>query len=430
MSDEQFADPNESDKAVLDYLNDLLSPGSSVPDDAPPESAGRAFSIDARQLAALKIQLPAAYRPRWTQRPQSQVAQARKRWLRNQQGTKRVKPKAKAFDHNDILLDLVIERPQESRQAAEASTGRQLPALRAGGETVTPRSKIPAKPLKLAPKPNTDPIGKPAKLTVAEPVAPKPIERAGLLVEPKLRVKPSPARTPESEKTAAKPALKEAIQPLPVVAEQKITKAPVPPVSKATPQSAGKVSVGKTGPVARQRSDTALIEDASALADGQPPNGWDTNGRPHWAQNPFECLLFKVAGLKLAVPLITLGGVHSLDKPLTPLFGMPKWFCGLFQYDSTNYKVIDSALWVMPDKYSAQWLETMHYVVCLQDTEWALGCTAIDTAFRLKPDQVKWRSERSKRPWLAGTVVTQMCALIDVDGLLSIVGEAANRRAK
>ena len=75
----------------------------------------------------------------------------------------------------------------------------------------------------------------------------------------------------------------------------------------------------------------------------------------------------------------------------------------------------------MPDKYQKSWLKDMQFIVCLQDTEWALGCSAIENAFRLQPDQVKWRTERSKRPWLAGTVVTHMCALVDVDGMLGTV---------
>jgi len=39
---------------------------------------------------------------------------------------------------------------------------------------------------------------------------------------------------------------------------------------------------------------------------------------------------------------------------------------------------------------------------------------------------IKWRGEGSKRPWLAGTVIAEMCALIDVPGLLSLLEE--NRR--
>ena len=35
--------------------------------------------------------------------------------------------------------------------------------------------------------------------------------------------------------------------------------------------------------------------------------------------------------------------------------------------------------------------------------------------FKVDRERVRWRSDRSQRPWLAGTLVEQMCALIDVD---------------
>jgi len=40
---------------------------------------------------------------------------------------------------------------------------------------------------------------------------------------------------------------------------------------------------------------------------------------------------------------------------------------------------------------------------------------------RISPDQVKWRSTQGKRPWLAGTVIEHMCALIHVDSLVALL---------
>src|SRR5262245_16635681 len=52
-------------------------------------------------------------------------------------------------------------------------------------------------------------------------------------------------------------------------------------------------------------------------------------GRPQWAAEPFECLLFDVAGLTLAVPLVCLGSIHSLEgRELNKLVGQPDWFLG------------------------------------------------------------------------------------------------------
>ena len=75
--------------------------------------------------------------------------------------------------------------------------------------------------------------------------------------------------------------------------------------------------------------------------------------RPSWGAEPFECLLFDVAGLKLAVPLVCLGSIYPLDgKELTPIFGQPEWFLGMLPGQNGNLKVLDTARWIMPERYS------------------------------------------------------------------------------
>ncbi|ERV12963.1 CheW domain-containing protein [Pseudomonas aeruginosa BL17] len=61
------------------------------------------------------------------------------------------------------------------------------------------------------------------------------------------------------------------------------------------------------------------------------------DGRPAWAAEPFECLLFDVAGLTLAVPLVCLGSIYPLEnQELTPLFGQPDWFLGILPSQAGN----------------------------------------------------------------------------------------------
>jgi purine-binding chemotaxis protein CheW len=48
---------------------------------------------------------------------------------------------------------------------------------------------------------------------------------------------------------------------------------------------------------------------------------------------------------------------------------------------------------------------------------------------RLNPEDVTWRSERSKRPWLAGTVKAAMCALLDVPQMGRILQSHDRKRA-
>ena len=46
------------------------------------------------------------------------------------------------------------------------------------------------------------------------------------------------------------------------------------------------------------------------LPPSNTPPPVESDGRPSWAAEPFECLLFDVAGLTLAVPLVCLGSIY------------------------------------------------------------------------------------------------------------------------
>lgn len=160
-----------------------------------------------------------------------------------------------------------------------------------------------------------------------------------------------------------------------------------------------------------------------ALSEEPQADPW-INGRPPWAQQGFDCLLFKVAGLTLAVPLAELGGVLALEAELTPLFGQPDWFLGLLPSKTVGtVKVIDTARWVMPEKYTEQSAENLRYVIRIEGSDWGMACHDVADAISLQPDQVRWRSDRGRRPWLAGTVVEHMCAIMDVKSLVDLVRE-------
>jgi purine-binding chemotaxis protein CheW len=153
------------------------------------------------------------------------------------------------------------------------------------------------------------------------------------------------------------------------------------------------------------------------------------DGRPDWAQEPFECLLFDVAGLTLAVPLVCLGSIYPLaGQELTPLFGQPDWFLGILPCQAGNLKVLDSARWVMPERYRDDFREGLQYVISVQGYEWGLAVHQVSRSIRLDPDEVKWRSQRSQRPWLAGTVIEHMCALLDVAALAELIASGAAKR--
>lgn len=150
------------------------------------------------------------------------------------------------------------------------------------------------------------------------------------------------------------------------------------------------------------------------------------DGRPAWAAEPFECLLFDVAGLTLAVPLVCLGSIYSLaGQELTPLFGQPDWFLGILRSQAGNLKVLDTARWVMPDRYRDDFRQGLQYVISVQGYEWGLAVHQVSRSLRLDPSEIKWRTQRGQRPWLAGTVIEHMCALLDVAELAELIASGA-----
>jgi purine-binding chemotaxis protein CheW len=160
-----------------------------------------------------------------------------------------------------------------------------------------------------------------------------------------------------------------------------------------------------------------------------PTPGVLLEGRPEWAQEPFECLLFDVAGLTLAVPLVCLGSIYPLaGQELTPLFGQPDWFLGILPCQAGNLKVLDTARWVMPDRYRDDFRDGLQYVISVQGYEWGLAVHQVSRSIRLDPNEVKWRSQRTQRPWLAGTVIEHMCALLDIASLAELIASGAAKR--
>jgi purine-binding chemotaxis protein CheW len=151
---------------------------------------------------------------------------------------------------------------------------------------------------------------------------------------------------------------------------------------------------------------------------------WAANGLPQWAQERFDVLLFNVAGLTLAVPLIALGQIYPLTDELTPLFGQADWFMGLQPTPMGKIRTVNTARFVMPEKYNDSFLDNAKYVMSLNGVLWGLALDSVNQPMRLDPDQVKWRNDRSKRPWLAGTVKDHMCALLDVPRIAQLLLDA------
>lgn len=145
-----------------------------------------------------------------------------------------------------------------------------------------------------------------------------------------------------------------------------------------------------------------------------------------YRQGNFQALFFNVAGLTIAVPLIELGGIHNIEKT-TSLMGKPDWFKGVMLHRDDKVNVVDTALWVMPEKCDENMKSSLNYqyIIMLSDSSWGLTAENLVDTITLKQDEVKWLDQSSKRPWLAGLVKDKMCALLDVNSLIQLLNDGS-----
>ena len=164
-------------------------------------------------------------------------------------------------------------------------------------------------------------------------------------------------------------------------------------------------------------SEQVEVPVAVAVPQSAPPPLVEVLGQPEWGKETFQALLFRVGGLTLAVPLVELSGVQEWHAAkVTPMPGHVPWYLGLTPYRERNVPVVDTAQLVMPEDRQGKlvpWQERLRHVVFIGDGSWGLACDELAQVVTLQPDEVRWRTSRTKRRWLAGTVIEHMCAILD-----------------
>lgn len=193
-----------------------------------------------------------------------------------------------------------------------------------------------------------------------------------------------------------------------------ITKTPEPAITVVKPVVAPEVK-----PVIN-------AEPVAAVAV-KPPQVKAAVVEKDYRKGRFQALFFEVAGLKVAVPLKELGGIHQMHD-INSLFGKPDWFRGVMLYREQKINVVDTARWVMPEKYNAALAEKLNYqyVIMLGTSNWGLSCETLINTIALEQDDVKWREVEGKRPWMAGLIKKHMCVLVDVESFIDLLNRGLN----
>ena len=69
--------------------------------------------------------------------------------------------------------------------------------------------------------------------------------------------------------------------------------------------------------------------------------------------------------------------------------------------------------------------DRMKYIILLDEGKFGLAADSITQVLTLEADDVRWRSDAGRRPWLAGTISERLFALLDTDVLARILAEGA-----
>ncbi|MFZ5594649.1 MAG: chemotaxis protein CheW [Pseudomonadota bacterium] len=181
--------------------------------------------------------------------------------------------------------------------------------------------------------------------------------------------------------------------------------------------------------VVEERSASSSVDPVTRVADvldhemrasaaGENPAVQGERALPGWATTSFKILLFRVNELTLAVPLSELNGIVAAPETITGLPGGEKWLLGLMPYRGSSVKIIDIAYFMATESRHLPMNSFSAYapknIVLAGGASWGFPCHDVLRIITTEPHQVRWRSDRQRRPWLVGIMNDPVCALIDV----------------
>jgi len=217
----------------------------------------------------------------------------------------------------------------------------------------------------------------------------------------------------EPEKKSNIIGLEQLVAEVPDVITQTATETIVEVKAETTPEVKEEIELElQTQP--EQQLQAELNEDETAI--------------PEWAEARFQCLLFNVAGLNLAVPLVKLNSVIPWNENITETPNQTDWYLGLVEHLQNQVKIIDTALLVMPEnrhkELQNESVNRLSHILLVDDYKWGLACSSIGDVIWLNKNDVKWRKNKSNRAWLSGTSLEHLCAIMDTEVFAQMLTES------
>lgn len=264
--------------------------------------------------------------------------------------------------------------------------------------------------------------------TKAEPQVKVKVEQPKLetKAEPKVETKVEPKVEVKVEQPKVEPKVETKVEQ-PKVETKVAAPAPaVAPAVAAAPATAAPVVKSASVVAATKQAAKAVIKTPQQLAQERMAKKLEAIAA-EWKNvdlgEQFQVLFFLVQGVRFAVPLIDLGGIFECEK-ITQLFGKPSWFMGITDVRGDKINIVDTLRWVMPEIKDSP--DKYPYLISLGNTEWSIGCDILEGNRTLNKSQIKWREIPGNRPWLAGIVTSDKCAVLHVQSLIALFEAGAD----
>ncbi|MFP4130638.1 MAG: chemotaxis protein CheW [Thiohalospira sp.] len=225
----------------------------------------------------------------------------------------------------------------------------------------------------------------------------------------------------EEQEVAAAPPLESDPEPAQAVAKARQapeSTAPAPERQPGAEPVAERPAMPVVEPAPAPAPESETVNLPAVIPSAIEPDPWE--GVPAWGEQPFQALLFELSGLTMAIPLAELAGVLEWPENITALPNHSPWYLGLVHHLGQNVPVIDLAQLVVPERIRGRYQAgegQQRRIILIDDGRYGLACDGVDEVITLEPDNVRWRTSRTRRKWLAGTVIERKCALLDARGL-------------
>jgi len=178
-----------------------------------------------------------------------------------------------------------------------------------------------------------------------------------------------------------------------------------------------------------------LVSDHNTLSvepSVQPGNVDDENSAELMPQPgsqselPFMGQLFEVAGLRCVLPLSSFSHILPWPDDLSLSEKNKHHLLGQVKINDQLISISDITTMLVPDnrlenKPAVEYTKSAKIIVFLGGRA-GLACNKVLEMVKVEPEKVCWRDASSERIWLAGIVKSDSYALLDVNGILQLLG--------